>query len=509
MRKLLASALAITAVHSIANAETFQFQLYQVNPENRTNRTGDFFQDYIFTSRCIVRIADSALQPNAFIDITSSDFESFQCSVEGNDNTYSFDAGSEVFEHDFITDIDDTTQFGLLLDDNGRPLRFESPQVSTSNGFGLFDEPHPEEAFFGQTTGSFLQLDVQSRFDTPFGVLLEPALIGSTPSPRGTITTNPSIIEAGKEFALLNGNFRFIEQSFRDGPNPGDFGDEIENPARFDGFVTFDEKLANRELHVFHINGIFTDEVDPIDPSRGAAQEVKAIRDAFVTPVFSDAKVTLLYNQTESLGDLQELENQLSLLITTGDAIDQSALIARMGTKIDRTVLIDEILSFGTTLTRADVQSAIPEDLVTNAEIVIDQLRNASAYGIIYTYSQGNLYGNILARLLTEEERSRVFFIGIASPATSVGADFTNNNSFPASLTDYSTAREDDVIALARENVLNNLGVAILPANSGLETCDEVFGCHNLVKWYSVEGTSAFEKIRAITQEAADFIAEN
>ncbi|MCR9104195.1 MAG: hypothetical protein NXI15_02815 [Gammaproteobacteria bacterium] len=228
----------LRAVFSEQGSGSFQYEVHLYKETTVDDGVADFFTDYTYTATCNVEIEPSsgAVTPNAFFSVMATAFRRIECSVPGNDGVYDFSFGADVAVADFWRGSFNypQTDFGLLFDSAGQPLRFDSPQVSfdAGRGFGWFDSPEP--GFFGSGPHSFMGFQVDDSLQTPLAVLLAPTQIASAVSPRGFVTASDNLPQ-GASAALLHGRFDFYEQRLRDG-----VGTVIDEPLRYLGFYTFD-----------------------------------------------------------------------------------------------------------------------------------------------------------------------------------------------------------------------------------------------------------------------------
>ena len=253
MRTVIASLIVFLIFQSAAIAKTFELDLYvQTDPRFLS---GDFFRDYRIIETCTVKIADEAIGPNEFVNINNPDFKSFSCTLPGNVGTYTFSYGADIAAPDFWRGQDDDYDYGLLFDGAGNPLRFDSPQFSTSNLVGWYDIENRDTPEGPNIAGApFLDPIVQDRFDIPAAVLLEPTVILGTERPRGD-TVSSDLVPPGGNAALVNGEFTFFE-GFTD-PD----GNSIQG-ARYGKFLSFDQRLRPPEVKI--TQAVFSDE-EPIE----------------------------------------------------------------------------------------------------------------------------------------------------------------------------------------------------------------------------------------------------
>lgn len=286
-------------VTSPANAEVFDLIFFQRDDRSNPN----LFTDFSFTTQCVVEISDAAIAPNAFVDVFDPAFKRFDCTIRGNDMSYSFTGGADIAQSDYWSgQTNPTYSFGLLFDGDGKPLRFDAPDFFVSTGFGIFDDPDDTPGF-GDNDDTYLEFSVNDAFDTPAAVFLEEAEdVFGTLRPEGYIT-RLDFIAPGTQIALLNGNFRFFEQWWRDGPegDDGPLGPRIPDPLELFGYYTFDEQLVTPKMRI--TQAVF-DEKEPIKLVHERTTAILLDRG----PLFSDRKVT--FSITDKDGNVVFLKDK-------------------------------------------------------------------------------------------------------------------------------------------------------------------------------------------------------
>lgn len=132
MKKRIAAALAMGSLLSVADAAVFDLSLRTLGNRNDTRllATGQLF------------VRDDLLQPGEFI--SWADRTAMWITIEYRDGAFEFDFDSRV---DFISEPSnnatannrDGSDFGILLDENGKPRRFDAPEFFVSSGFFIAD----------------------------------------------------------------------------------------------------------------------------------------------------------------------------------------------------------------------------------------------------------------------------------------------------------------------------------------------------------------------------------
>lgn len=227
----------------------------------KDGKTGNnFLSDYYLFSRCKLEIGQDGVifPPNTFVSAKSPDFRRLECNLQGGDNVYSFSWGSDIAQPDFWRgSYYPSWDFGLLFGPDGRPLRFDSPNVSNESAptFGWFDSPEP--GVFGFTKDSYFGTFVDDSWQNPYTILLEPVTFpnGLTVPIGGWVRQN--FLPEGANAALLGGAFYFYEQTIRDSD-----GGWIPNRIEVKGYYSFDQKLTIPRLRV--TQAVFQDNDNPI-----------------------------------------------------------------------------------------------------------------------------------------------------------------------------------------------------------------------------------------------------
>lgn len=172
MRFLLSSTLAIGLAYGPVNAATFDIFFWDTSATNpTTGQPISNINDAELVTVGSISIDDSAIAPNAFVELDSGNVSEFSVTYTDRDG---IELTFDYFDDD--TSRLDSADFGVLFDAAGNFQRFDSPIFTFSNSTTLVDDesPNPSSGFIAAF------LTIFDDDDLSFGYLNEPATFNST-----------------------------------------------------------------------------------------------------------------------------------------------------------------------------------------------------------------------------------------------------------------------------------------------------------------------------------------
>lgn len=237
--------LAFVCFFTVQNSQAAVFELDLYTLKEPRTITGNFFNDYDIFETCEVEIDDAVIKPNAFVEIHSDEFKRLTCTIKGNHGTYTFTYGSEI-KRDYWRGATASSpyQYGLLFDSEGKPLRFDSPQLSTANLVGFYDTEGREEpdGTVNIVGAPFLDPKIHDTYDIPAAILLEPTVVNGVQRERGEWLRS-DLVPPGASAALVNGEISF-DEGFYDVD-----GNSIQG-LKLGHYLSFDQKLRAPQVRI-------------------------------------------------------------------------------------------------------------------------------------------------------------------------------------------------------------------------------------------------------------------
>ena len=147
---------ALSSLSFSVNAAVYDMTFYgEQSGYSPTNISG---YSSVFHGR--MEIGDSALVPNGFVAFGSADFLDFDITIVSGGIGFNFKLGEDIFKYNQPNQSEPRDLYGVRLDANGQPVRFDSPNTSYST------EWVTDTADYGGLVGNppFLSLTADDSF---------------------------------------------------------------------------------------------------------------------------------------------------------------------------------------------------------------------------------------------------------------------------------------------------------------------------------------------------------
>jgi hypothetical protein len=200
-----------------ADAAVITFEILQ------RNSNGNNISNFTARGTGTVKINDSAVAANAFVDITSSAFQAFEINYTPGSKSYNLKLGQDLFRGS------GSDPWGLLFDSNGKPYRFENLGTSISTGPTIRELNIPTNA--GSNIADLTLVDADG-FEL---VIIDEGFVKGNEYLPGQIVAL-SFVPAGIGYTSLAGTYGWAQYAFSSGPNPEDTLTGASGYIRFNGF---------------------------------------------------------------------------------------------------------------------------------------------------------------------------------------------------------------------------------------------------------------------------------